>query len=354
MKGIRKTDKGWQAYVHVTLSPNQTEFRSKRFPPSATLTEMKHWREEQRVRARLGAEQLPAAESTFADDVAHYLEQVRSMATYRWRKDDLDLWLAVFGRSRDRRTITRSEIRAQLETWKQSYAASTVNHRRTALMHLWTVLDGKTAPNPARDVPRYREEDPPPRILSPGAIQRIVRAMPPSATKARVALMAATGWPQAQMMRLQPDDIRWDAAVYLRGRQKGKGVPGRWLPLTPVAWKALRAFAKLGAWGRFSTSSMRTSFRLAATAVLAQPSTPKAIRHELENVTPYMLRHAFATMVVLRSQDDRAAQELLLHGDPRQTQRYTKAAVEPRVAAAIERMTVPRTVPKLGISRKPE
>src|SRR6185295_12121548 len=37
---------------------------------------------------------------------------------------------------------------------------SAVNKRRTALQHLFTVLDGKSAPNPVKNVPKFREPDP--------------------------------------------------------------------------------------------------------------------------------------------------------------------------------------------------
>lgn len=296
---------------------------------------MRQWRNEIRVRARLGAV-LPRPESTLAEDVRHYLEQIRTMTTLRHRRDDLARWLAVFGPDRDRRTITAGEIRAQLETWRSSgYAASTCNHRRTALMHLWTVLDGKSAPNPARDVPRYPEEIGPPRALSQAAIAAVFRAMPPSQTKARLELMAYTGWPPAQIMRLRPEDVDWDRAVFVQARRKGKGAAGAWLPLLPAAWRALRAYKRLSCWGEYSTSSARRSFRLAAGKAAAGRRTPKAIRAELANVTPYQLRHSFLTLVAGITRDDRAVKVLAQHADIRQTHRYTQATADPRAVAAL-------------------
>lgn len=277
--------------------------------------------------------------STFAEDVATYLAQVQTMPTYRWRSDDLDRWLAVLGRSRSRASITSSVIRAQLERWRaDGYAASTVNHRRTALMHLWTVLDGKSAPNPARDVPRYSTDPAPPAALSPAAVRALLAAMPESQTKARLLVMAWTGWPQAQLTRLEPADIAWNKAVYVRGRKKGRGVPGVWLPLLPAAWRALRLFKRYGCWGTFSTSSMRAAFRRAAEKVAKNPKLSKALRAEVADVTPYQLRHSFGTLIAGVTQDDRAVQTLMLHADIRQTHRYTSATVDPRTAAAVGRV----------------
>lgn len=345
MTGIRRTPRGWQAFVVV-----RGRFYSKRFPPDAALTTMKHWRDEQRVRVRLGAA-LPQSTSTFAQDVQIYLKQVQSMPTLDWRKTDLALWLQAFGPDRDRRTITAGEVRAQLECWRLTYAANTVNHRRTALMHLFSVLDGKSAPNPARDVPRYRDDsqDAPPRALSLAAIDVVLAHMRPSQTRARLMLFRYTGWPPAQMARVLPTDVRWDEAVWVRPRRKGEGIVGEWLPLLPEAWTALREFKRLGCWGNgttWSTSSARRAFRLAArkarralAAAYARRTldraTARALRAELLDVTPYQLRHSFGTLVAAVNRDDRAVQTLMQHADIRTTHRYTKATVDPRTAAAL-------------------
>ncbi len=262
------------------------------------------------------------------------------MPTLRDRQDDLQRWVQVFGPGRIRASITAGEIRAQLEQWRaEGYAPSTCNHRRTALMHLWSVLDGKSAPNPARDVPRYGEEIGPPRALSPLALKLLLRAMPYSQTKARASLMRWTGWPQKQIMRLEPQDIAWNRAVFVRARRKGKGVAGTWLPLLPHAWRVLRSFKRLGAWGAFSTSSLRQSLRRAATNVRETVMLPLAVRAELADVTPYQLRHSFLTLVAGITQDDRAVKTLAQHSDIRQTHRYTEATVDPRVAAAVQKVT---------------
>ena len=299
---------------------------------------MRRWREEQRVRVRLGAT-LPAPETTLREDMTHYLEQIQTMPTLQWRAADLALWLAVFGPDRDRRSITAGEIRAQLEKWRAAgYAASTCNHRRTALMHLWTVLDGRSATNPARDVPRYPEPPRPPQALTGPAIEALLARMPPSQTKARLALLALTGWPQAQMARLEPADIRWHEAVYVKPRRKGKGVAGTWLPLLPEAWTALEEFKRLGCWGPFSASSMRKSLRLAAEKACKDDELDKAIKAELVDVTPYQFRHSFLTLVAGITQDDRAVMVLAQHADIRTTHQYTSGTVDVRAAAAIRKV----------------
>jgi integrase len=358
--GIRLLPSGkWQAYIRV-----RGEFISDTFPHRTSLTLMKRWRETQKIQARNGQRPQPLDGATLADDVKSYLLQRQTMTTLRHRTDDLQLWLNHFGRNRVRKSITAGEIRAQLETWRaQGYAASTVNHRRTALMSLWTVLDGISAPNPARDVPRFTEPKRPPRSLSLAAVGLLLDAMGSSQTRARLDLMRWTGWPPAQMAKLRPDHIKWGEAVYVEPRRKGKGTPGAWLGLLPEAWAALREFKRLGCWGEtlkdgaikgWSTSSARTSFRRAAKnarRVVAKAywrkTIPKAearaIRRELLDVTPYQLRHSFATLVAGITQDDRAVQTLLQHSDIRTSHLYTGATVDARAAAALLKVSAALT-----------
>ena len=67
------------------------------------------------------------------------------MASYGERERNIGLWTAEFG-SRRRDSITTDEIAAVMQGWEQQgYAASTLNHRRGALMHLWSQLDGQNA-----------------------------------------------------------------------------------------------------------------------------------------------------------------------------------------------------------------
>jgi integrase len=329
MKNCRQTGYGYQLYTRI-----RGQFVSEHRPKQPTPSEVRNWVEEQRVRARLGAE-LPAHSPSLEADVRRYLTQVQTMPTYRHRKDDLQLWLKALG-SRPRASITPSLIRAQLERWRaDGYAASTCNHRRTALMHLWTVLDGRSATNPARDVPRYREEPGPPRALSLAAIVALMRHLPTSQTKARLRLMATTGWPPAQIAKLTPQDIRWGEAVFVRARRKGHGVAGVWLPLLPQAWRALRSFKRQGCWGAYSTSAARKSLRLAAKKAIGSDRIPNSVKLELVDVTPYQFRHSFLTWVAAITRDDRAVKVLAQHADIRTTHRYTEATADPRALAAL-------------------
>lgn len=373
MKGIRQDSHSYQAFVRAA-----GQFRSKRFPKDTPIREMQLWRDTTRLRLLGRIAQDTTDGETFADDVRTYLLAVAGMRSYRDRADDMARWVRLFG-TRSRHDIAAPEIRAQLVRWRQDYAANTVNHRRTALMHFYTVMNGKSGANPVRDVPRYDDEsqDAPPRALSLAALDAILEQMPPCQTRAWLELFRWTGWPPAQIARIRPkEDIKWDVSVYVRPRRKGKGAKGRTLSLLPQAWDALREFKRWHCWGEetkdgkikyISTSAVRKSFRLAARKAqraialersigAVDRSAARRLWAELRNVTPYQIRHTFGELVASQTKDDRAVQTLMQHADLRTTQRYTKGTVDPRADAALEAVSVALRARRLpdGKSELPE
>jgi integrase len=194
-------------------------------------------------------------------------------------------------------------------------------------MHLWTVLDGKHRPNPVRSVPKFRPPAAPPRAISYATIRTILDALRPSATKARLLVLAHTGLPHAQIMQLTPADVDLAArTVTVHGRRKGAGTGSSIRPLSREAVAAFALFAQMNAWGPFSTSSLRTRFRAACVAAKVPP------------LTPYVLRHSYGTQLLRLTGDLHATQALMGHSDPRQTQRYASGASDARLTAAIQAM----------------
>ena len=261
----------------------------------------------------------------FDDDARAYLQAVAAMPTYAQRHLHVSEWIAVFGRL-PRCLITADQIAAQLHAWRKTKAAATVNKRRTALMHLYTVLDGKALPNPVKDAPKFPEPAPAPRALPYAVIRQIFKVMPESRSKARLRVLAYTGIPPGQIATIHPTDVDWRArTVAVAGRQKGKGTRARVVPLTAHAVAAFRAMQRTNAWGPCSRTVLRRVFLRAVHRVLGPDVT----------LAPYVLRHSFGTEVYRRSGDIRATQILLDHSTPQLTHRYTGAAVDPRVQAAI-------------------
>ena len=315
-------------YLSPTKSGTRAQIRihgvlhRKHFPNGTDPVTIKQWLLSTEIRYR----NHPQSTGRFRDDARTYLQAVRAMPSYAERRQHIDEWIALFGDLR-RSEITPHAIRAQLQTWTLAgKAASTVNHRRTALMHLFTVLDGKSAANPVKDVPKFREPAPMPRGLSYKAMKKLFAAMPSGPHKARLMVIGYTGIPHAQLMLIQSTDVNLTArTVAVAGRKKGAGTRTRIVPLTP---DGVRAFTMMGtskAWGRFERWELRRFFLRACE------------RLGLTGLKPYDLRHSFASEVYRRSGDIRATQILLDHSSQTLTHRYTVGATETRVQSAIRK-----------------
>jgi len=387
--GIARYRGAWRVYVTV-----QGVYRSKIIREERTEQELKHEREALRVdlRRELAGDDVPKPErdETLKAAAVRYLAAVRAMPTYKERERDIGLWVAALGH-RKRRQITAAEIRAVREQWllhgpkmvqraskraktpghrrpvewasvKGPLSASTVNHRLRALANLYTVLDGKHARNPAREVAEVDEPDDAPRAIPPDFLDLILAALPDrghqaeagkkrpkvSQAKARIAVMAAEGLPPAQVKLIRlATDVDWEApAIYVKRRKKGKGVKGGWRPLTQAGVEALRAFESAGAEGDFSTSTLRRAFRRACRDV-EKALAKKGITADLSRLRLYDLRHTFATGALAATRGNLAAVQLLLQqADQRTTLRYTRAAVPALLADAAAQIDASRAAEK--------
>jgi integrase len=333
--GIRRLPSG-RYQVRIRLGGT---LHAKGFPATTDLSEMIAWRQARYAKAVLGLADDDATAPTFAADCRRYLAIVRGMPTYQNRAQQIVAWQQAFG-ARTRAAIASSDIRKVLDGWRRRtprpLAPSSCNRYRTALMHLWTVLDGKSAPNPVRDVPAYPE---PTRALRLPTLDEAERAIAAFATdsagrpyptkgrtsRARLRVLLWTGWPPSQLMRLSASDVDLEHAVaYLPPRRKGRGAAGRRLPLLPQAVSALRDLDACAGWGAFSLRSLRTRLHVACASAGVRP------------FRIYDLRHKFLTMIAAASRDDRAVAELAGHTSPQQTRRYTTASVDERMQAALD------------------
>lgn len=351
---------GWRAVV--SRGRGQTP-SIRHFPLDTSSATMQSWREDERAALRL-TRKTRASMGTFEGDARRYLRSVQALTTYKTREVDIERWIKIFG-TRRRDSITTSEIRAWRDRWMKEprgkaadgtplapYAASTINHWLRALSNLWTVLDGRRAPNPVRDVPEVTEPDPLPRALTFETIEAILsqitdRARPSpgksnkgtkSQTLARLRVVAYTGLTYAQLGLLTPADVDLTAATMLvRSRAEGKGSKPQRLPLHPEAVKAFQTFAELDCWGPFSGASVRKTFLL---AVKKARATGVVIP---DDVRPYDLRHSWGTAVVAATGSREAAKDLLSHRSTRTTRRYALAAADELLRAQVGAVSVPST-----------
>jgi integrase len=333
MVGIQRTPFGFRAYVRVKGFKPHT----KRYPPTATESAMQQWRALTRAKLiieREDAEDAKPQDGTFAADAARYLQAVAAMPSIQERTRDIGTWVRLFG-DRPRASIRRDEIAAIRDGWllrgpklvqkkvdgriafvevAEPLHPGTVNHRIRALSNLWTVLDGRRAPNPVRDVAEAETPDLQPRAIDYKTIALVLRQIRDGKSKARLSVMAYCGIRPAQLMRLTPADVDLKKrTVTLPSSRKGKKF--RRTPTKPLTSDGVAAFKLMkqeDAFGPYSQSALNHTWQRACAKVNVKARA-------------YDLRHSFGTRLLLKTRDLATVAEFLDHGDLRTTQRYTLA-----------------------------
>jgi len=399
--GVTRTATGYRAFVWVPW-PGYPEgrVRSKRFSRTATYEptpkEAEDWREDQRVDARRkqADDPVPVGEGFLADG-ERYLETVQAMPGIKDRRRHVREWAALFG-ERSRPGIQPHEIRAQRDRWLTvgpkrvlvkppgekarwevlaiPLSASSVNHRLRALENLYTVLDGKAAYNPVREVDEVEPPNVAPKGQTFALAYEILSFMPDvttpkkggtheagSLSRIRFEAMLVTGFPAKQLGMLQPDHVQWDVPSVvppkrLKGRRSRRARARRQMKprqLMPAAVPVLRRFFAMAANRTFSSSSFRRSVKRAI-----QAANRVREKRELplipETLRPYDLtRHTFGTEVFRLTKNLLLVKDLMGHATIEQSERYAMAAIqEHQVKSVVELSTVARAA-RLAASRLP-
>jgi len=327
--GVYKLDdRSYRVVAYAGNSRVNQRRREKRFPSSAGIREMKDWQAD--VRATFQRDGLRVQRDTLAADVPRFMRVMRQrLARPELREHEINTWLARFGEHR-RHTIETEDIRQQVVEWEgDGLAASTINHRLSALSQLYAVLDGDKAHNPVADIKRLREPQAKPDGRSPETIQRVFTALEERVktqnrgwrTLARLKVIALTGMRHSQVMRLESDHVYLDHdPPYVLVVDPGKDGEPHAKPLTPDGVDAFRLFARVEAWGTFSQSSVYKTWKAACEDA------------DVPFFNPYKLRHSYATALRAQGMDLADVQELLGHKSAKTTRRY--AMVAPRKLAA--------------------
>lgn len=316
----------------------------KAFPKGTSQRAMVVWQEE--ARAELRRRPAPKA-GTLETDVADYLRARATMPTLKTRRRHLEMWVAALGGARHRDTVTPLEVRTQLETWladeARGWSHTTANHLRTALMHFYSLLNGKAGYNPVRAVKKLRTKSKPRKPLSYPLFEAIVAHIPtawrgygrkPSAVLhrqmiARLRVLAYVGLPHTQIKALTPSDLMPDDLiagawlVRVQGRDKGAGTDDVYMPLGQRGLAALQEFFACGAQGEFRNETMRDLFLAGAARVG---------RFDL---TPYDLRSLFAKTVLRSSKNRSALKDLMQHQSEATSAIYAQEAIRDELRAAL-------------------
>lgn len=355
--GIYRGPSGFRVFQRIARG--RGGLKSRRFDKLTALSTMKAWQEEQRVEARKEPS-APVITGTLAADVARYLTQIAAMPTLSWRKRDLAAWTEAFGDMK-RAEISSGLIRAQLHEWRTvgpivrfnpktkerrrivgPLSASACNHRRTALLHLYTVLDGKEGKNPVRAVPEFTEPPPTPRARDLEFLDAARQRMQNAKDRARVGVLMWTGARgncELGKMTRQHLDLRGRTCQIPTG--KG-GTRLRIVVLNDRGVEAWKEFAAANAWGKYDKNLLRKSFKRACRSEAIARNLPA------ESVRPYDLRHSIATALLKAGADLSDVQDMLGHTTSRMTRRYAPFQREKLAMATMAlEQTVPPAKPKV-------
>jgi integrase len=336
--------------ISATVKVNGRQ-RERRFKADTAPETIVTWQRRMRAKIELGQDAPETAGPTLREDIDAYT----ALFPKGRGKDDVTMllghWQATAHADAPRSALTAGDVAAQMLAWhRDGAAAQTVNHRRRALVGLYKTLGGPQGPNPARDAAKLRTPRRAPRGLPWPVVVAILSHLDTRAgydkSKARLYVMATTGWPHAVIARLERRDLHLAGPtphVIILARQKGAGVPTKALPITPDAVKALKAFVAAKAFGPFSRSSLYKTFKRAA----KKAGAPTDAR-------PYDLRHTMAVRLYAATRDLRAVKELMIHASLSTTAQYAEQAVTATAQAAIDTFagTAAGTIGDQGKSRK--
>ncbi|MDX2265138.1 MAG: tyrosine recombinase [Hyphomicrobiales bacterium] len=253
------------------------------------------------------------------------------------------------GRGRDLVSASEADIAAFAASLAQAKLVSaTMNRKLSALRQFYKFMcaEGRLDDNPTRDAAAAKARARLPKSLSVAEVEALIDAAEKRAREAKAAeapralrllclleMLYATGMRVTELLTLPRSALTGDARMLTI---KGKGGRERLAPLTTRARRALDAYnaalaasAPGGPPSRWMFPSRGAEGRLTRQR-FAQELKSLAVAAGLDaaDVSPHVLRHAFATHLVERGADLRSVQTLLGHADIATTQIYTHLAQE--------------------------
>lgn len=350
--GIYRDAYGFSVIAAIGTAPHKLTSPEIRYPLETAIEVLKtRWhREKSRLRDEHQRDGGKRLRGTLAADVPQYFKTVTLSPQRRQEREAIFTWWC--GRFGDvpRGALDPVKLRQALNTLRHPIthapaAASTKNKYRGALSHLFTVLDGKRAMNPMRDVPQDKEPAAERRDQSYEFIQVLLAKMNDrtpqgewSRAKAYFLVRAYCPVTQAQLTHVKPTDVHWDTGeLSTPGRHKGQGTRPRRKPLSLVGLAAFKQYDAADCWGRTpSRSSLRKYFLRARDLAVAelQQTRPDVDWSSAAEMLPKDLRHSFATLTYQQTGSLSVTQELLDHAERSTTLRYAQGALPAHLQAA--------------------
>jgi integrase/recombinase XerD len=247
---------------------------------------------------------------------------------------------------------TRADIAAYMQDLgREGLAPASRARRLSAVRQLYKFLDaeGVVSDNPAAGAKAPKQSRSLPKTLSVADVDRLIetaRAMTEGQTgrdlartvrfHALIEILYATGMRVSELVALPRSVLAGDPRVFTI---KGKGGRERLVPLNTSARTALDRYLALGSNPADNLSPMLATKWLFPSRGAEGHLTRQRFAQELkicaeaagldaENVSPHVLRHAFASHLLDRGADLRTVQQLLGHADISTTEIYTHVLEE--------------------------
>ena len=262
---------------------------------------------------------------------------------------DLDDFTAHLTGRRSVATVTTDDIRAYLgELASRGMQPATVARRLSAIRQLYRFLyaEGQRGDDPAAVLEGPKRSRPLPKTLSLADVDRLLAAAAACDAQASimvrlraarltclVELLYATGLRVSELVALPVSAARRDARVIV---VRGKGNKERMVPLNDAAKRAMAAYLALAAEAGGGTSASKWLFpSFGDSGHLTRQHFARELKAlagaaglRAAQLSPHVLRHAFASHLLHNGADLRVVQTLLGHADISTTQIYTHVLEE--------------------------
>ena len=264
-----------------------------------------------------------------------------------YRRDFEDLSSYLRGLQRTIASARTTDLRAYLEELsRRGLKATTAARRLSAMRQLYLFLytEAHRSDDPAAVLEGPKRQRPLPKILSVAKVDRLLRAAgqcdaaAPLQSRLRASRLAclleilyATGLRVSELVALPIAAARRDARVIV---VRGKGNKERLVPLNDAARRAIADYLALrdiagSARSQWLFPSFGGSGHLTRQHLARElKGLARAAGLRANQVSPHVLRHAFASHLLHNGADLRVVQTLLGHADISTTQIYTHVLQE--------------------------
>ena len=265
---------------------------------------------------------------------------------------DLDDYLAnLERRGRKLRDVSSEDIRHYLRGLDEcGLARSTAARRLSAVrqFHRFLYAEGIAERNPAIVIDGPKPQRPLPKVLSTQEVDRLIEAARDAAQRTRgkaqtraarlyclVELLYATGMRVSELVGLTMRAVGGDEHFLT---VRGKGGRERLVPLSPAAREAIAAYMAVRDADEPAQAATETTWLFPSRGkqghltrqhfALELKALAADVGLDTRQVSPHVLRHAFASHLLAGGADLRAVQQMLGHADISTTQIYTHVLAE--------------------------